>query len=208
MSDEDFRALERIHNDGFGPEERQFTAELMRKHAGRDGYRLFLAELKRAIVGYIFVQVIPAKGVCYLWYTAVDEKMRGRGLGGTIMRKTLEIIEREHTEVRLVLLESHCPEPEEPLDGWNRRRIEFYRRLGAHHITGINYGVPAADDPTNLIHYDILYFEFGGAAKIEFVRDAVADMMRGNLKPDDARVKPMLKSLKNMRIIAPPDVTD
>ena len=198
--------LVELHEQAFPPEEQQFTMELMLDRTGADGFRLLVATLDEQFAGYLFLQVRPQQGAGFLWYMAIEEHLRNRGIGGEVVRQTLAKVRREDPQVQIVLLESHRSNKDDPSHdpAIDARRIELYRRLGAWHARGIDYGLPAKDAPSRLLHYEILFFSLRGLPDREQIRETISGMMRSNFPEGDERVQPMLRSLEKLELVPPP----
>ena len=107
--------------------------------------------------------------------------------------------------IRYVLLESHSPQKDVPVDDKNRKRIELYRSLGAYWIRGIDYAIPSHTDPEQSIRYEILFFAVSNDFDNESVKQAIRYLADDAYKTGDPRSEKFEESLKGMYIQAPPD---
>lgn len=86
-----------VRSSGFFSEsEIEIANELVRDglaHGGDSPYRFLFAELHGGLAGYSCYGLIPATAGSYdLYWIAVTEKMRGKGLGKNLLFKTEELI--------------------------------------------------------------------------------------------------------------------
>ncbi len=71
---------------------RELAADRL-EHGLQSSYRFLFAEDDRQVVGYTCYGLIPATAGSYdLYWIAVSEAMRGRGLGKILLQKTEELI--------------------------------------------------------------------------------------------------------------------
>lgn len=88
------------------------------------------------VVGMAFTEFEPELALAFLWYIAIKPGLRNQGYG-TILYDYLAQTLREQPAT-VMLIEVEMPEgAEEPAVA--RRRINWYRRLGAQVIRGIRY---------------------------------------------------------------------
>ncbi len=109
------------------------------------------------VLGLGFYEVSPVLATGFLWYLATPPVHRGRGLGA---RLYAELVGRLRAEkARLLLFEVEIPEvaAQESAEAaeFARRRIEWYRRLGAQVLCGVEYfqtvDGPAAPVPMHVM---------------------------------------------------------
>lgn len=72
-----------------------------------------------------FIYLITNKDLVYIFFFAVKQELRGKGIGSRALKKVLE----EYKDYR-VFLAAEDPEEEAPNHEERIRRIEFYRRCG------------------------------------------------------------------------------
>ena len=90
------------------------------------------------LLSMLFVYEPPDGQAAFLWYFAVDPRMRGQGLGGQIYQGLLA---RLDPRARALIFDLEDP-AQMATPGETRqaeRRIAFYRRLGARLLGGIRY---------------------------------------------------------------------
>jgi ribosomal protein S18 acetylase RimI-like enzyme len=134
-----------IYERAFQPEEKEPVSThlslLKQKMRGEKTATSMLAAVDAdgALVGIIKDYVASYVNTCALWYFATSVELRGQGLGAHIYRLWADKIRAQG--VRALIYEVEIPEegktPEE--QALSRRRIDFYKRLGAKRITGIHY---------------------------------------------------------------------
>jgi ribosomal protein S18 acetylase RimI-like enzyme len=82
---------------------------------------------------------IPAGQVACLWFIAVGAARRGQGLGSALYREIARRAQAAGCPAMLFEVDIPELEPDEPRRQIARRRIGFYRRLGARLLGGIHY---------------------------------------------------------------------
>jgi ribosomal protein S18 acetylase RimI-like enzyme len=201
--------LNEIHEAAFGPDERQYSMDYMLERAGRRDTILRLIREGHRPCGYVYLELESQSSAAFLWYMAVDASLRNHGIGRRAVIDTLDMLRREYPGLRYVMFEVHRPQeygdPERrALDS---RLIEFYRRLGAYLVRGIDYRIPAADDPSRSVTYDPMFFILSGDLDPEEVRERVLLMASDNFEdnPDDPRWL-SLQNTDGMTIVAPPEI--
>lgn len=201
-----------IHDDAFGPEERQYSMASMLGQAGRSGHIFRTIRADRRVVGYTYLELAPAAALAFLWYMAIEADMRNRGIGRLAVKRTLDLLRRSHRGLRYAMFEVHRPieEEDEARQRIDRRRIEFYRRLGAFWVQGVDYRIPAADDPTRSIAYDPMFFRLRRSHDETEIRSGVLLMARDNFEGEhgDPRWLRLQRSLPRMTIVAPAKAPD
>lgn len=121
----------------------------------RDNFSMLAAlDEDQRFAGLAFY-MFPAEAggrAAFLWYLATLPELRGQGLGAWMYRGILARLPRG---VEAIYYDIEIPElaatPEEAQMA--RRRINFYRRLGAHRLAGILDHMRAADDRPSLELY-------------------------------------------------------
>lgn len=90
------------------------------------------------LAGIAHVELRQKENVALFWYLAITAAERNHGLGSTLYRAVLH---RLPDTLSAVILEVEKPELAETPQQRDlaRRRIDFYRRLGALQLTGIHY---------------------------------------------------------------------
>jgi ribosomal protein S18 acetylase RimI-like enzyme len=91
------------------------------------------------VVGLLRFDIERDINALYLWYIAVDPAQRNRGIGTECFAEVLRQAKQEIK--RAVIFEVEIPEEFTDYERIDcaERRIEFYRRQGAHLLKGIRY---------------------------------------------------------------------
>jgi ribosomal protein S18 acetylase RimI-like enzyme len=218
-------ALETMHEDAFRTRERHYSVDDMLTKTGRRGFLLLLLTEREepteahALAGYVFLQACPERGVAFFWYLAVAAQRRRQGLGTTMMRLALEVVRDRWPSVVGVFLETDHPASGEAKDSRSvkMRRVRFYQGLGFTWVRGIEYQIPAHDEPDSSLRYDPMFVatrglpediddRFAKAAVLEMARDSF-DAKRSwpfaRREPDDPRWATLLASMDGMYRVVP-----
>lgn len=99
----------------------------------RSDYALLAGTIGEEIAGFSVLYVSDA-GFGLLEYIAVNERLRGHGVGGKLFRETVR-----HCPAPMVL---EVEAPEAGADSIEARRVEFYRRLGCRMVPQLCYKMP------------------------------------------------------------------
>ena len=205
------RALEAMHTAAFGPAERQYSmAEILRR-AGSPSGILRVIVLDERPVGYVFLELGTSAKSAFLWYVAVDEEQRGRGVGRFAINDTLDMLRREHPDLRYAFFEVHRPDQQTGGESdVDRQRLDFYRRLGAYRVSGVEYQIPAADDEGRSVAYEPMFFTLRDGFDTDEVQAAIRLMAADNFahRPDDPRWVVLQQSIARARILAPDERLD
>ncbi len=157
--------------------------------------------------------------IAFLWYLAIDEERRGRGLGVWMVPLALEVVHDRWPSLRAAFLETgHPPAGETGDDASDEmRRVQFYRRIGFSWVRGLDYQIPAEGDHNRSLRYDPMFVALGGSASDlddAFVKAAIIEMARDNFVaetsrrgnrqlPDDPRWKRLEASIDGMHRVEP-----
>ena len=118
-------------------------ARMMKLLSGND-YRLYILRLRDQVVGVALLYFSTALPFVLLDYFAIHAERRSRGLGSTFFQGLVELIRRQKPGADWLILEvdddRKGPDQERAA---GRRRIEFYRRLGAHLLVNVPYRFPS-----------------------------------------------------------------
>jgi ribosomal protein S18 acetylase RimI-like enzyme len=131
LGDADRARFARIFEEGFPPEEREPTGELLRsiEAGGRDCYLLRAGGEVAALAVLLRLRSGEAD---VLEYLVVDAPLRGRGLGGRLLCHVRSELTRTSPASRGIVLEVEDPDGVEgPERELRMRRIAFYERAGA-----------------------------------------------------------------------------
>lgn len=90
------------------------------------------------LVGIAHYEIRQQENVALFWYLAITPAKRNHGLGNTLYR---HVLRRLPSTLTALILEVEIPELVETQQQRDtaRRRLHFYRRLGAVQLTGIHY---------------------------------------------------------------------
>ncbi|MGI9376934.1 MAG: GNAT family N-acetyltransferase [Tsuneonella suprasediminis] len=127
-----FAPIAELYERAFPPSERKPEA-FLNDVVVRSDYVLFAATIGEEIAGFSVLYVSNA-GFGLLEYMAVNERLRGHGVGGKLFRETAR-----HCPVPMVL---EVEAPNEGGDSIEARRVEFYRRLGCRMVPQLCYRMP------------------------------------------------------------------
>lgn len=101
------------------------------------------------VLGYAMGHYFSAENLGFLAYIAADPAARGKGLGSALYLAFMERCVADAQRLRNCLPAGICLEAETPpvwhdpdLERECRRRLEFYRRLGAEPVPGVDYRLP------------------------------------------------------------------
>jgi GNAT superfamily N-acetyltransferase len=201
--------LRAIHEEAFPPEERQYSIEYMVGRAGEPESVFRIIRFGERDAGYLYLELDPKASIAFLWYFAVDATLRNNGIGRLAITDTLAMLRRKHPLLRYALFEVHKPlrADDAAARDLDRRRIEFYRRLGAFWVRNVDYRIPAADRPSRSVTYDPMFFVLHGEVDVDEIRAGILEMARDNFdeRPRDPRWTRLQNSLENLTIVAPAD---
>jgi GNAT superfamily N-acetyltransferase len=126
----------RIYEASIPASERK-PVEAIRAMATRPDYRLIAALRDDAVLGFAALFAPPDEPFALLEYMAVDEALRGGGVGAGLFRAAVEGL-ASPDKMLLVEVEAGAGDEREP----RRRRLAFYRRLGCRRVAGLAYELP------------------------------------------------------------------
>lgn len=119
-------------------------------------YTIYLAYNDEKIVGFCIMYHPHNDNFFLLEYMAVDEKVRGIGLGSTLLKGSIDQLFQNHG-TRALLIEIDSPEKSSLEQETREKREQFYRRLGALKIDPFDYILPLqsseAPPPMELLVY-------------------------------------------------------
>lgn len=101
----------------------------------KDTHYLALVDGDRTCLGLMVYATHPALQAAWLWYLAVRQAERSRGLGGYLYHQLLDRL--DPASYRLLVFEVEIPGAENAPNAG--RRIAFYKRQGALLMEGIDY---------------------------------------------------------------------
>jgi ribosomal protein S18 acetylase RimI-like enzyme len=134
-----------LYETAFPVTEKVLVSSFLRKLRGgeygpdKDEHVLAIVNGEGALVAMAQYEVEPACQAAYLWYLAVLPACRNGGIGSWCYQQLAARIQAAGAGA--ILLEVEIPEEAhtEMERGYAKRRIGFYRRLGARLLTGIRY---------------------------------------------------------------------
>lgn len=133
----EFDGFYAIYSTSFPLSEQKFRdALLAMQHASF--YTIYLAYNDEKIVGFCIMYHPHDDNFFLLEYMAVDESLRGIGLGSTLLQSSIEQLFEAHG-IRALLIEIDSPEKSSKDHEIRKKREEFYRRLGALKIDPFDY---------------------------------------------------------------------
>jgi GNAT superfamily N-acetyltransferase len=150
-----------LYETAFPPGQRGLATDLLRCVRKPDP-SIFVGaavDAEGAFEGMCAWKLLPEMACGYVWYLAVPEGKRGRGIAGAMCREIVARIKAAGMEG--VIFEVECPDLLEPPEGraFARARLEFYKRLGALLLEGVEYQQTSAlYDP---VPSRIMYLPFG-----------------------------------------------
>lgn len=134
-----------LYETAFAPCEKVLVSEHLKilqqkaQNQAQDHFLLAVLDHHSRFAGLLRYQLFPDAGAAFLWYFAIEPRLRNTGLGSQVYRALLQKVDDGRT--RALVFEVEIPELQEPVSAcqFARRRIEFYRRLGARRMHGIDY---------------------------------------------------------------------
>jgi GNAT superfamily N-acetyltransferase len=192
-----FAQLLRIYSEAHPASERK-SAETLASVADRPDYLFLVAIEEGCVLGFSIVVCFTNSNACLLEYMAVAAKLRNRGIGRLLFKKT---VERREVFRRFVLLEVDSDSvPSE--DRTERvRRKSFYRTMGCKQIEGLRYRMPEvsrAGPPAMdlLVYKDELPALFAREQLRKWLESCYTQVYE---RPaDDPRIDAMLKGLPDI----------
>ena len=119
-------------------------------------YTIYLAYHDEKIVGFCIMYHPQDDDFFLLEYMAVDESLRGIGLGSTLLKSSIDQLFHMHG-TRPLLIEIDSPEKSSREQEIREKREQFYRRLGALKIDPFDYILPSQTEeeapPMELLVY-------------------------------------------------------
>jgi GNAT superfamily N-acetyltransferase len=175
-------------------EQKSRDALLAMQHASF--YTIFLAYNDEKIVGFCIMYHPHDDDFFLLEYLAVDESLRGIGLGSTLLKSSIEQLFETHG-TRALLIEIDSPEKSSTDHEIRKKREEFYRRLGALKIDPFDYILPSQTSelapPMELLVYHPTLREVSKES-LQTWLEKLYENVYGCTK-DDPRIASMLESV-------------
>jgi|GEM_PF-1916864 len=137
---EETRALYEV---SFPPQERRPFEEItsLLGTDSEDRARILVAVEGNEVLGLSIFRYIPSVRIGYLWYLCVSESARGRQVGTSLYRASVNRLVEAGARALVFEVEplsARVP----PVYGDPLRRIRFYERLGARPVIGYEYVQP------------------------------------------------------------------
>lgn len=134
---EEFDGFYAIYSTSFPLcEQKSREALLAMQHASF--YTIYLAYNDEKIVGFCIMYHPNNDDFFLLEYLAVDENLRGIGLGSTLLKSSIEQLFKTHG-IRALLIEIESTEESSSDKEIREKREQFYRHLGALKIDSFDY---------------------------------------------------------------------
>lgn len=108
-------------------------------------YRLFAFAEGDEVLGMALVYFSEYLRFAWLDYFAIRSDLRGRGLGSEVFREIVQMAIEQSPQPHWLLFEvddDYEGDPQREADG--KRRVQFYRRLGARVLENVSYKFPSA----------------------------------------------------------------
>jgi ribosomal protein S18 acetylase RimI-like enzyme len=211
LTPSEIRRLADIHQEAFGPAERQYEMEDMLRRVAAGGGVLRVITQDQIPIGYQYLEQAADSRFVFLWYFAVDSVRRNGGIGAKAFRNLVELVRSEYPAARYLMFEVHRSGMHGGLDGDDvySRLIYFYRRLGSYLVRGIDYRLPAANDETGAasVDYRPMFVPLTGEPDLVEVREGVLAMASDEYGPDhdDPRWLAMTRTAE-IDVIPPPEI--
>jgi GNAT superfamily N-acetyltransferase len=157
------------------PASERKTREQIVALATRPDYRILIGEIGDRVMSFAILFLSDRHPMALLEYLGTSAAARGRGLGAEMFRAALDRI-GSHS----LVMEVDSDRQDSGDLEMRRRRKQFYARLGARQITGVEYRMPkiGAESPPEL---DLMIWPGGGRTHV--TRDEVTawieDIYRG-----------------------------
>ena len=135
-----------ILRDSIPPSE-QLHDQKLKQLLDRDDYRMYAFLLNAAVAATAILYAPKDEEFVLLDYMAVHADLRGLGLGSLLFRELVKISSRERAAGYLILEVDGDRGDSAHVDSANRRRVEFYRRLGAQLVANADYLFPSPTGP-------------------------------------------------------------
>ncbi|MEQ8734927.1 MAG: GNAT family N-acetyltransferase [Rhodospirillaceae bacterium] len=145
MAVEEIRSINEVHEfdqlfdiyaNSIPPEEQKSRLEVGRLLA-RPDYKIFIEKLDGIVRGFSIFYLSTNYDIALLEYMATDKSSRNQGIGAKLFLYGLA-----SASGRSILIEVDSDRENTPDRTIRIRRKNFYRRLGAHQIVGLDYKLP------------------------------------------------------------------
>jgi len=145
---QDFKEAMRIYTESFPSNERH-PDSIIEKRVKENLYQMFIGRLDGRVVFMALLYPLRNTDFILFDYMATDEKSRNMGIG-TKFVKTL--VGKVKEDGNYLILEVENPEYGDNREQ-RKRRVKFYKRLGAKEMGNVNYILPplSGNSPTEMI---------------------------------------------------------
>ncbi|MGE5305128.1 MAG: GNAT family N-acetyltransferase [Alphaproteobacteria bacterium] len=127
------------------PSNEQLSDQRLTHLLGRDDYRMYALLLNGTVVATAILYLPRAEDFVLLDYMAVRAELRNRGLGSALFREVTKTASQERPAASFLFFEVDDDRGgRDAARSINRRRIEFYRRLGAKLLVNAEYVFPSS----------------------------------------------------------------
>lgn len=194
-----FRDAVKIYSESFPSNERH-SLEVIKKRVTNKSYRMFIGHLNNEAVFMALFWYLKNSNFILLDYMAVKEKYRNKGIGGRFVKNVFSILEEKNKYFIL--------EVENPKYGDNReqrkRRVKFYKRLGAMEMKNTRYILPALSggEPTEML---LMVFPkyTGGKISGKLVKSIILQIYREvyNRNEDDRLLNTFIHTIPDVVIL-------
>lgn len=157
----------------------QLPRSRLRKLLSGGDYRLYALRDRNGIAGAASLYFSASTPFVLLDYLAIHPDWRNQGLGSAFFRKLTDVARRENSKANWLLLEVDAvPEDSASQSEDNRRRIEFYRRLGAQLLANVPYRFPSPSGVAVPMRLMVLQLRAGARLSATDVQAAIEDSFR------------------------------
>lgn len=127
------------------PSSEQLSDQRLTQLLARDDYRMYALVLNGAVAATAILYLARAEDFVLLDYMAVRADLRNRGLGSMLFQEVAKTASRERPAASFLFFEVDDDRGgSDAARSINRRRIEFYRRLGAKLLVNADYVFPSS----------------------------------------------------------------
>lgn len=170
-----------IYQQSFPPDEREPLETLLAHGADRPATHYWAAVEDQTVWGIAFFSYFPRTRMSFLAYIAVRPDLRGGGFGARLYQRMLQQAAEDARVFGQTALGAAL-EVEKPAlaaspaeRDLRQRRIQFYQRLGAFIVDGIDFIAPPLSLGASAMPYHILFHPLAlpGALNAEHLRQIV-----------------------------------
>lgn len=156
----------------------QLPRSRLRKLLSEDDYRLYALRDRNGIAGAASLYFSASTPFVLLDYLAIHPERRNQGLGSAFFRELTNAVRQKKPETNWLILEVDAvPDSASQSEG-NRRRIEFYRRLGAQLLANVPYRFPSPSGVAVPMRLMVFQLRAGATLYPADVRAMIEDSFR------------------------------